>query len=306
MRTMTLMTLVLAAAGGCGGGSSDTPDAPPYVDAAPDASGAPRERIGWVDVYEDRATSDYGSGPETYLTSQVTAQFYLGHPGDFHRQTTTVGACTLRRYTPSSCDPACPTGLCVEPDVCEEWPTLVSAGQLTVTGLSTPVSITPQSGYYYPAAALPEELFADAATISAQLSGGDLAAATLDAGGVPPLVTPIIDRITLVPGQDHTVTWTPAGVGRVRMTLNSNNQGHGAPYLAIIECEVDDAAGAITVPAALVDAFPESYAWTYCAGSDCPPSRLRRYRAGTAPVGADQEIRLTVASQITFGVEHHP
>lgn len=292
-----LAAALTAACGGGGGGAADAP-------LGPDAGGTPRTRIGGVDVVETRALVDDGSGGLTeQRTARVSAEFFSGGPANFHRHVMTAGACTLRSYAPASCDPACADGLCVDTDTCEPWPTRVSAGALAITGLTAAVSITPVDGYYV-GDALPEDLFADAAVVTADLAGADLPPATLVAGGVAPLVTAITDRITLVPGEDHVVGWTPGGGGRVRLTLNSNNQGHGGPYLGIIECEADDAAGQLTVPAALVDAFPETRAWTVCAGSDCPPSRLRRFRASTAPIGVDQAIELAVASEQTFGVDH--
>jgi hypothetical protein len=300
MTQLALVLVVVFAA--CGGGSSSFPDAGPIPDAGVDAAN-PRDVIGTVTVVEDRSYQDDGTGPVEYRQSGVSAQLYQDRAPSFHRVAMTGGSCLLRRYTPSSCTPACTDGLCVETDVCEPWPTLVSAGELTVTGLIEPVSITPQGGYYY-SDILPPELFADTATVHAAFAGEELPALTIDAGAVSGLGTDFTDKITLLPGQDHTITWVPGGGGRVRLTLNSNNAGHGSPFAAIIECEVDDSAGAITVPAALVDAFPETMAWHICAGSDCPPSHLRRYRAGAAPIGANQEIQLVVASQHTFGVDH--
>ena len=120
-----------------------------------------------------------------------------------------------------------------------------------------------------------------------------------------PLTGAIPDgKLVLEPGQDEIVRWTPAGGdARVRLTLNSNNQGHGQPYLGIIECDSPDAAGEVRVSASLVDEFPETRAWTICAGTDCPPSTLRRYQRATAPVG-EHDVELVVSSVIAFGVDH--
>lgn len=299
---MTHRLIWLIALAACGDDPGVPVDAP--SEDAPDA-GTPRARIGWVDIYEDRFLYEDGTGPMESRRSQVTAQFFQGRPPSFHHQTMAAGACVLREYTPSLCDPACTDGLCVQPDVCEPWPQLISAGRLTVTGLETAVTIDPQSGYYYPPGVLPADLFDDAARVTASLAGADLPAMSLATDAVPALAAAIPNAgITLEPGQDHTIHWTPAGTGRIRVTLNSNNQGHGHPYLAIIECDADDDAGQLTIASALVDAFPETRAWRVCAGSDCPPSTLRRYRRAESPVGADQAVELMVASQISFGVEH--
>jgi hypothetical protein len=293
----TLVTLCAATFGGCGGGSSTDPDAA----GTPDADIIARTTIGGVEVLEQRALT--GEPPDEWRYARVTAQFFAAGPARFHRFVAEEGGCTLRAYTPASCDPVCLDGLCVD-NTCEPWPTYSSAGTLTITGLTTAVSITPESGYYAYYDPLPEDLFADDATVTARLAGDEIPAATLTAGGVRPLATPITDRITLVPGEDHTVTWTPDGGGHVRLTINANNQGHGGPYLGIIECLADDSDGSITVPAALVDQFPETRAWTVCAGSDCPPSWLRRYHETPVPVGTDQQITLTVATEQAFGVDH--
>jgi hypothetical protein len=287
--------------GACGGGAPGDLDG----STGPDAGGTPRERIGWIDVYENLSYYDDGGGPVAYRSSQVLGAFYADHPPSFHRVAMTSGDCELRLYTPSSCDPACTTGLCVETNVCEEFPTLVSAGRLTIDGLATAVSIDPEGGYYYTQSVLPEDLFADDATVTAELAGADLPAMTLTAGGVPEIEAEITDgKITLIPGSDYTLRWTPAGSGRVRVTLNANNQGHGGPFLGILECDVADAAGEVVIPAVLADAFPETQAWTVCAGTDCPPSTIRRYRRDAFDVGDDQEVELMVSSQRTFGVDH--
>ena len=303
MRSSRFVWLVLAA---CGGGSSGGADAGDDPDAG---TGPGRERIGAIEIVEDRMVypDEGGPGPE-YRWSNVTARFYDGRPPAFHRVELEEGACTLRRYTPSSCNPACVDGLCVDENVCEPWPTQVSAGRLTVTGARVAVQIDPQNGWYYPSEPLPEDLFDDDAELTASLAGAELPAMSLDAAGTPPLVAAITDGKITVPypaGEDFVLSWTPAGDGaRVRVTLNSNNQGHGAPYLAIIECDVADAAGEVAIPETMLDAFPETRAWTVCAGSDCPPSSIRRYHRDTVPLGEDQEVELVVGSQVSFGVDH--
>jgi hypothetical protein len=273
--------LVLVSCAACGD-AANTGD----VDAAmPDAPpGVVRPVIGGVDVVE--AVWLYPNG-ET-ASGEVSARFYDGHPPRFHREAMRSGACVLRRHMTSSCTPACTTGLCVE-GTCEPWPSLVSAGRLDVTGLAVGVSVTPMNGLYHLQDPLPPQLFGDTATT-----------------GVPPLAAAIQGGHLAIPfpaGQDLAVRWTPAGDGQIRLTLNSNNQGHGLPYLMIIECEAADVAGEIAIPAAMLDAFPETFAWSVCAGSDCPPSRIRRYHRTTQPFG-DHDVELTVASELVFGIEH--
>ena len=112
-------------------------------------------------------------------------------------------------------------------------------------------------------------------------------------------------EFTITKGQDLTLTWTTSTdpSARVRLTYNANNRGHGAPYDAIITCEVADADGTLTVPAAMMDTFPATTAWRICAGRDCPPSTLRRFHHVATPALAG-EVGLTVASEYYFFVDH--
>jgi len=298
MRRVILAALLL----GCGSGGGADPDGGGDLPDAEPPSG--RERIGYVEVIEDRYVFENTSNPY----SRVGALFYDGRPPRFHREVMSEGPCTLRTYTPSLCTPECTDGLCVDTDVCEPWPTLVSAGRLTITGATVAIQIDPQNNYYYSQDPLPENLFDDDATIGATLAGADLPAMSLETGAVAAIAPALDNGKIVVPypaGEDFVLTWPPAGDGsRVRVTINSNNLGHGNPYLAILECDVADSAGQVALPEAMLDAFPETLAWSACAGSDCPPSTIRRYRRDESPIGEDQAVELVVGTQVSFGVDH--
>jgi hypothetical protein len=181
-------------------------------------------------------------------------------------------------------------------------------GRLAAAGLHASLVLSPDSNGYYPDnRILPADLFDDDAEVGVAASGGDLPAFSLATVAVSPIEAAIEEfSVTLIPHQDHVLHWTSADDGaRVRVTLNSNNLGHGQPYFAIIECDVPDSAGGVTIPAALVDAFPESHAWEQCVASDCPRSWIRRYRIATSAV-PDGEVALIVASEMDFDLEHTP
>ncbi len=301
--------IILAALAACGGSSGDddssgNPDAPP-IDA-PGSSA--RERTGYIEIVEDVWRFPDDQGGDTYTSARVDARFFDGSEPQFHREALREGACVLRTFAIASCDPACTAGLCIDTNVCEPWPTYVSAGTLTFGGLRTSLSITPRDNWYYVDEPLPPDVFADDAEVTATLTGATIPALSLSSRAVA-TITPDITGGVLVAPFPATgpleVRWTPApsSAARVRLTLNSNNRGHGAPFDAIIECDVPDDAGVIAVPAALLDAFPATEAWTICAGSDCPPSSLRRYRNALAPVG-ERDVELRVSSSFTFGIQH--
>jgi hypothetical protein len=124
---------------------------------------------------------------------------------------------------------------------------------------------------------------------------------------VGPLVAEIEGgRLTLEPGRDHVLRWTPAAGGaRVKLTIVAPSRGHGNPSEAILECDVPDADGALTIPAPMIDALPPMTAFGGCVASDCGPSTLLRYSNGYAGVPAGY-VELVVGYQLSFGVEHQP
>jgi hypothetical protein len=307
MRRAFVSCVLVAAGCGDDGGSGNPPDADTTT---PDAdTGPPRESAGNLDVIENRGFYDDGGGNLVeYRESRVFGQLYQDRAARFHVETMRSGPCWLRQYTPAQCSTPCTDGLCVATDTCEPWPTRIDGGRLTVTGLAVSLAIDWDGSYYYNTDVLPEDVFADDASVTASFAGATTPAMSIDAGGVSTIDPQIVDGKILIPypaGQDFVLRWTPDGSdARVRVTYNSNNQGHGAPFNAILECDVPDSDGEVALPAAMLDAFPETRAWTVCAGSDCPPSTIRRYRRGTHAIGSDREVELVVASQLSFGVDH--
>jgi hypothetical protein len=242
----------------------------------------------------------------------VFGELMTGGLHRYHTETMAAGACRLLEYEPAFCDPPCYTGLCSPGNVCGPYPTYLSAGTLTITGLRQPLSVTPvgcgfcDGEQYWPQSQLPEDLFAPDATVTASAPGAAFPAFSVTAGAVPTLeATFPDDKITIQDGVDFTLRWTAGdGDARVRVILNANNAGHGAPYAAILECDGPDT-GSIVIPGALISAFPSTMAWQACAGSDCPPSRVMRYRRGTTEAGGGV-VELLVASEVLFGVDHNP
>jgi hypothetical protein len=293
-RTLAIRSLIALVAA-CGSDGT-------HLQPQPDASeGPPGERVGSVNITEDRQRYDVGQAE--FRSSGVFAAFYANAPTSYHHETAAVGACKLVEYTPGNCPNFCEESVCLD-NVCMPWPVPLAAGRLTIQGLAVAVSLDPQSGLYYPSNILPENLFGDDAAITAKLSGGDFPAVTLTARGLPPLASSIDFKIDMPSGADKKVTWTPVNNGRVRLTINSNNRGHGIPYDAIITCEAEDAAGEITIPHELIDVFPKTAAWTACAGSDCPSSYLQRYARGRAVLDDGREVELVVSSRVGFYVVH--
>jgi hypothetical protein len=301
-RSLVIASLLL---GACGGAGEDVfPDAGPHVDAGPTSTS-----LGEVYVSEavDRG---WDTAPERRWGSLYGAIRGVADPM-WHQVVADDGTCRLLKYVPAHCDTYC-EGVCTSTNVCQPFPGRIDVGTLTITGVtSAPVVMQPSDGsnWYFPAGVPPEELFEDDAIVGMSSSGSAaMPAFHAETRAVPRLDADISDfRITLHDDQDFVVHWTPAGnpEARVRLTLNANNQGHGAPYEGIISCETFDDARQIRVPKAMIAAFPATDDWDACAGSDCPRSGIRRFTRAFAEVPGGG-IRLEVGSEIGFGVVHQP
>ena len=283
-------------------GGDAPPDEPVFDDGL---------RAGVVQVLEAEGVGHaYGIAQAAYLEAPTRMRFvHYAQIVVVHAQVETMreGACRLLEHQPPFCT-AC-DGVCVAPEVCEPYPTYASAGTLDFTGLSVPLSMAPEQYWYTSQSAVPEEAFADDAAVAVAASGADIPAHALALTAVPRLVTTLgAEPLPLIDGEDLTIQWTSAEVGaRVRLLLNANNIGHGNPSEAVIECEGPDR-GVLTVPRALIEAFPAADGSKFCVGSDCPLSLLTRYRTSSTTIGAGNGDRVvfTIGSQREFLIVHAP
>ncbi len=310
-RHARIMQLALGAAIGlavaaCGDDGQTDVDGAPVADAAPVIDGNPdplfTRTAGTISVLE----SEYRSEEEDFRYSRVSAFFAAAPPPLYHTETMRVGSCRLLEFEPASCEPFC-DGICVDTNVCEPFPTYSHVGSIVMDGLNVPVDLIADMpyNYYYPRnLPIPEDLFAHGAEISATASGNELPGFSVSTVGVGDLVPDFTGyNVTGDNGADYTFTWTPGGGdARVRLTLNSPNEGHGQPYSAIIECDGPDN-GSLTIAREIIEAFPETQGLAICVSIDCPPSTLVRYQRGLVEVG-QLEFELVVGSRVEFGIVH--
>lgn len=220
-----------------------------------------------------------------------------------------AGDCVLYETDPSFCDPECTDGLCHEGE-CKPFPELLSAGTLRVVAGSALIESEANAPTFW-GPVYREEL------LTALVAGDQVAfcAGGAEAGGfgailqaVAPLAGALPDDgvLELVDGGDLVVSWDGGSDARVRLTLNADNASHGQPFPAVIECDAEDT-GQLVVPQELVESFPTvprpPDGEVVCAGSDCPPSRLVRYRAARVAED-DLEVEIRVESAVEFWIEH--
>lgn len=277
--------LIACALAACGSG-----DGAPGADAAsggdaPDASGGtdfpagiPHVRVTQRSI--DAASIDVGIGAVWWSTA----------PPDPYRDVDQDGPCKLTEAAIGGCDLPC-DGVCVDA-TCEPYPRSNPAGQLTVSGGAQTVEIDPFDGSYTYYEVSP--LFEAADTVRVAASGDVVPAFDVTTRAVANLAAPGVDGLTLSPGEDFTVAWQPADPdSRIRLRLDSDQHGQFSP--TVIECDVADAAGSITIPGSMIDEF-----WAapgQCG--ECPVQSLTRYSRGSAMAG-DALVLLEYASVVSF------
>lgn len=287
---------------------AELPDVPPTDDTGPDdgpgetTEPTPDPVWGFAGTIHVVQYMGYGSGAVPQ-SSALSILLQDAPNGRSHVIEAEEGACRFYRAAPQgTCTPPCAddwSEYCSIDDVCLPFPQRVSAGTITVAGVAGgPYAIPVGDADWYAAPETPAALFEPGAAITVSASGGDVPAFQADLTGVGPMKAPIEGALTLVDGAPQVVTWTPEGDGStVELILQIG--WHGRPPDAILWCTAPDADARVTVPQALVEAFP------YFGGMGLfqHPALLRRVSRQVVP-SPGGPIEVLVASQLAFGVIH--
>lgn len=285
MKRIAVVIFFAAACGEAGGG--ELPDA-----AAPDLdAGAAPAAVGVISVIElGRAFA------RARFDGQVG-----GAVRGVHTETAREGPCRLLEAEPAFCDPVC-AGTCVAENQCEPFPTALSAGDITLTGLTSDVrlEVDPFGNYSSTPFPLPDDIFGPGDTITANAAGDEIEAFSVPTIGVSDLDAVTGDgRIALRDDADAVFAWTPSGQDgdRVRLLLEVPPKGHGLPLRAIVDCDVDDALGAMTLPREIIARLPPmDGSEDACGNPDCGTRAIRRYRGAMVETSRGL-VELVVASQ---------
>jgi len=170
-----------------------------------------------------------------------------------------VGPCTFIQPAPwDFCDPACvPPEQCRSDGSCTMPKEPLGAGDITVTGLTVGLVLSPETRYqYYQPEFDPEptdgDLFEEGAIIEATATGGNVPPFAVSVTGIAALQTDLPCPPGLDSDSDLVVTWEPSvGGGTIRFRMASSN--HGNHYSSIL-CEASDT-GELTVDHSLVAAW---------------------------------------------------
>ncbi|HLU66196.1 MAG TPA: hypothetical protein VKZ63_07960 [Kofleriaceae bacterium] len=279
--------------GGGGGGGTPGQDAGPRPDADVDrVLSFPADRVGWIYLVEGFAGFD-GVSAALFDAPDVPEPALVAAEGDCE-----VWA---RPDAPALCDPPCQGGYCVADNQCVPLPQPVTAGTITVDGLTGPLQFVESGPYYQPDPAIPpEDLFADDATITATAPGGDLDGFSLEAGGVAPLEAQLdleYDVTLVIEDEvDEVIRWTPESSGEIQLALLTGH--HGSPYRSLLVCETADD-GELTIPGSLITQFPRDD-----SGHEQHFSWIARFTRDLADTPAGP-IELWIASRILIPQLEH-
>lgn len=169
----------------------------------------------------------------------------------------TEGDCTIWRRENPFCDPGCDPGFtCDLSGECVPYPEAQDLGQVSISGLTTPVAMDPVTpGYSYFDTSLDNPPWTDRSVLSLSSSGATVAPFSLH-GVAPDPFTVTTEAWLLVPGEDFTITWdAPAEGARTQVVLSIRIDQHGLTPSSL-RCAFPDT-GAGTVPAAVFDKLVE-------------------------------------------------
>jgi hypothetical protein len=137
--------------------------------------------------------------------------------------------------------------VCAGPDDCRALPSLVSVGEVSLTGIGSGLLVLSEvnKNYQY-AGDIAYPGFEDGATISLTAAGDFYSAFSISTTGVAPVMLHA-DEYVLASRQPLLVEWDPGTnpAAKVTVSLNISRHGGSAGYL---QCETDDS-GSLTIPA---------------------------------------------------------
>ncbi len=196
------------------------------------------EQVGYFNVQHE---IDYSVVSGEVLDGVVPSKtlFQVGQDGD----------CILWQRKNPFCNPACQSNqACAQDGTCVPYPLPQDAGQVTLSGLTKPSSMTFPS--YYDTT-VDHPAFTPGAEITLDAKGATYPAFTLHGQGFAPMVIPE-GTLVLKKGEALAVSWTPdssADKASVRVRINVDQHGNSPVELV---CELADT-GSTVVPVSLID-----------------------------------------------------
>ncbi len=196
------------------------------------------------------------------------------------------------------CDSCGSTGLCVAEDSCAPYPTLISGGTVSVTGVvltngTTSFTSKPIVKRYSAAASFADPPFEATSTITLSAEADpDVEGFTLSAAGVE-RINLLNDTVKMIDGEPINLSWTPPSVaGKTVMHIEVDISYHGGTK-ALIAGDCDDI-GSLKIPADML-AKLKSYGL-----SGFP--KITMTRRAVSPVTGSAKAQLVVEATRQVGI----
>ena len=235
------------ACGGSTSNASDTADGGLADDAGPESDGGtdltcdnPLAAGGRFIVSQQNGVASFYGSVEDHATPQPAIE------------QNRVGDCAIYAFTPTLCEPACSSGICIE-SVCHSYPETKPIGNITLDVAGVETSVAPsQFGSYY-VDTIGSVVPGDKIGVS-HAGGSSVAAFDVDITAVAPM-TGTFEDLVAQDGTDLTISWDPASSDfpgdQVVVHLDSDHHG----LSAYIECVVPAPATSATIDKTLIDAI---------------------------------------------------
>jgi hypothetical protein len=240
----------------------------------------PASQVGRFTIELVPARADLGTPASTQINGFIQNAV---DPSQVWQVQATDGDCKLLGLPIPFCDPGC-TGakpICTTQNRCIETPPYQDIGAVTVTGLSTPVTLTKTSGLngptYTGSVNNPYPAYIPDAQIQLSATGGAYKAFSLLGRGIAPLNFSGAG-IKVARDQPLTVRWAQTVEPSLSRIVVSLDIGHHGGIAARVECNVPDN-GSATISASMINKLIEK------GTAGFPSINVSRRTADSATVG---------------------
>ncbi|HWA75482.1 MAG TPA: hypothetical protein VG937_24270 [Polyangiaceae bacterium] len=209
--------------------------------------------------------------------------------------------CRLMVGQSSACSPACTSPQVCTGTTCQNQPVSKSVGEVTFSGLTIPVMMTPMitgTGSVVYSGLIPSDTTFPPYTVGAQLglmaTGADYPAFMLSGRGIQPLEAVAGQTLYVAKDQPLTIQWVApqTGAGRIKLSMDI---GHHGGVAAELHCDNLPDSGSVTIAAPLITALMNK------GTSGFPTLSLSRVSVDSTSVGPGC-VEFSVASGVSLAL----
>lgn len=244
----------------------------------------------------------YAQGPAAVVGTSVSVRFHDKVPPMIQTLVLEDGFCQLFLLLGETCEGACAAGeVCTHAGLCEAKAALVSAGDVTISALSSILVVpSPEATYTVQGNLDPANIFDPDTIVQVNAAGAEVPAWSALVPGATDITFPGIGLVQLIGSDVKDLAWQPASDGStVEFILRVG--AVDAPPMGLIHCVAPDSLGVVTLSAEMVAQFPMSPA----NPQGQHPSLIRRVQR-TIVATPEGPVDIATMSQANLLVTHTP